>query len=105
MLAEVVSALLVSFDVILFVHLMVNELPAVRDHRTCLKGGVNMPPQTAIVRDATFDSGAAIRQGESVRSILARPFFWLGWAIVLGALVLVWLAEHIEGTNVNDLEY
>ena len=35
----------------------------------------------------------------SVRSLLALPFYWLGWVTVLMFLFLLWSAEHVEGAD------
>jgi hypothetical protein len=45
----------------------------------------------------------AIAKGNSVRSLLARPFYWLGWLTVVFLVIFFWSAEHIEGSREADL--
>ena len=39
---------------------------------------------------------------ESLRSLLARPFYWLGFVAVVLLLVFLWSAEHVEGVSATD---
>ena len=45
----------------------------------------------------------AVAERKSVRSLLARPFYWLGLVSVVFLLIFLWSAEHVEGVSANDL--
>ena len=49
-----------------------------------------------------FGEDAAER--ESLRSLLARPFYWLGYVAALFLLVFLWSAEHVEGVSAPDVD-
>jgi hypothetical protein len=52
-------------------------------------------------REATDDF--AIAERSTVRSLLARPFYWLGLVTVVFLVIFVWSAEHVEGSSEADL--
>ena len=45
-----------------------------------------------------------VAERESLRGLLARPFYWLGLVAVAVLLIVLWSAEHIEGVRATDLE-
>ena len=46
----------------------------------------------------------AVAEREGLRSLLARPFYWLGCVAVVFLLVFLWSAEHVEGVSATDLD-
>jgi hypothetical protein len=44
----------------------------------------------------------AVLERESLRSLLARPFYWLGFVAVVFLLVFLWSAEQVEGVSATD---
>jgi hypothetical protein len=47
------------------------------------------------------DAGA---EKESLRGLLARPFYWLGLIAVVFLLIFLWSAEHVEGVSATDVD-
>ena len=45
-----------------------------------------------------------VAEKESLRSLLARPFYWLGCVAVVFLLIFLWSAEHVEGVSETDLD-
>jgi hypothetical protein len=45
-----------------------------------------------------------VAEKESLRSLLARPFYWLGYVAVVFLLIFLWSAEHVEGVSATDLD-
>lgn len=45
-----------------------------------------------------------VAERESLRGLLAKPFYWLGFIAVAVLLILLWSAEHIEGVRATELE-
>ena len=45
-----------------------------------------------------------VAERESLRSLLARPFYWLGYLAVVVLLIFLWSAEHVEGVSETDLD-
>lgn len=41
----------------------------------------------------------AVAERAGLRSLLARPFYWLGYLAVAFLLVFLWSAEHVEGIS------
>ena len=46
----------------------------------------------------------AVDEKESVRSLLARPFYWLGYVAVAFFFIFLWSAERVEGRSATDLD-
>jgi hypothetical protein len=51
----------------------------------------------------TLDADA-VGERESLRGLLARPFYWLGLVAVVFLLIFLWSAEHVEGVSATDLD-
>jgi hypothetical protein len=49
------------------------------------------------------DAGEEVVVRDSVRSLLARPFYWLGYLALVFLLIFLWSAEHLEGASETDL--
>jgi len=41
---------------------------------------------------------------ESARSLLARPFYWLGYVALAFFFIFLWSAERVEGRSATDLD-
>ena len=50
-----------------------------------------------------MDADAVAERG-SLRSLLARPFYWLGFVAVVFLIVFLWSAEHVEGVSATDAD-
>ena len=46
----------------------------------------------------------AVAERESVGSLLARPFYWLGYVAVAFILIFLWSAKKVERMNAADLD-
>lgn len=122
-IANLIVALLISLDVILLVRTV--RRPARTWRCYTLDSNVHTNPWSSIGR-LSGERGAkvlsqnrieggphggcptldarAVAQRKSVRSLLARPFYWLGLVSVVFLLIFLWSAEHVEGVSANDLE-
>lgn len=61
------------------------------------------------IDDGPYDDGRAldadaVAERESLRGLLARPFYWLGFVAVVFLLIFLWSAEHVEGVSVTDVD-
>ncbi len=59
------------------------------------------------IDDGTYGGSRAldadtVAERESLRSLLARPFYWLGYVAVVFLLIFLWSAEHVEGVSATD---
>ena len=45
-----------------------------------------------------------VAERESLRTLLARPFYWLGFVAVMFLFIFLWSAERVEGASATDLE-
>ena len=50
-----------------------------------------------------LDANAVAERG-SLRGLLARPFYWLGFVAVMFLIVFLWSAEHVEGVSATDAD-
>lgn len=44
----------------------------------------------------------AFLERKSLRSLLARPFYWLGFLSAVLLILFLWSAEHVEGVSATD---
>jgi hypothetical protein len=61
------------------------------------------------IDDGTYGGGRRLNadvvdERESLRGLLARPFYWLGFVAVVFLFIFLWSAEHVEGVSASDLE-
>ena len=61
------------------------------------------------IDDGLFDGcGAldadAVAERVGARSLLARPFYWLGYVALAFFLIFLWSAERVEGRNATELD-
>ena len=44
----------------------------------------------------------AVAERESLRSLLARPFYWLGFVAFVFLFICLWSAEHVEEASAME---